>query len=594
MTDDKNGSVTIEISEDAMSAIAFIAPPDNDGKPVEVTDVKSALKEAGVVHGIVNNERIESFVEEGKLIHVDFMAASGSKPGFGQDASVTYTWKHTDGVSEIKDENGKVDLRELNLVKSVSEGEVIAIKTPATRGEEGINVKGEKIPGEWGTEVSIKAGANVTVSEDGTKFTAAMAGSPKVLNDELSVDPVYVVEGDVDYSTGNINFSGALDIRGNIADGFVVKAEGNITIGGNVQACEVISSGDIMVKGGIITRGEGAVIAKGSVSAKFIENSEVEADENVIVDRAIIASKIRSNGMVICTSHEGKIMGGDIMAFHEIRAKHLGTEKETTTSLRAGFKYDVYLKMAEMEAKLAEINQKLEVIQKSLSSKKAPSPEKVAEYKKTAEKLEANKSTLQNKIASLRSRIQVNPFATVKGEEFIHPGCFVYIGASRERIRKPLKFATLSADKHTGGIALSAYDEMTGKMKTTSVGSKEKKKSVLVVDDAKFMRNKLKNILENASFNVSGEAEDGKIAVELYQKLKPDVVTMDITMPNVDGLTALRAIRKINPQACVVMISALGQKEKVKDAIVAGAKDFIIKPFVPDKVVETINRVMGN
>ncbi len=593
MSENRDGIVTVEISEDKMSAVAFIVPPDDFGKPVDVIDVKKALKAAGVVHGIVNNERIEAFVEEGKLIHVDFMAAAGTNPGFGQDATVTYTWKDTDEASRTTDDGDRIDLRELNLVKSVKKGEVIAYKVPATRGEEGINVKGEKIPGEWGMEVSVKAGANVTASEDGTRLIADMDGSPKLVNGEVSVDPVYVVNGDVDYSTGNINFSGALDIKGNIADGFVVKAEGNITIGGNVQACEVISNGDIMVKGGIITRNEGAVIAKGSISAKFIENSEVEADGNVIVDRAIISSRVRSNGMIICTSREGKIMGGDIMAYHEIRAKHLGTDKETATYLRAGYKHDVYIKMSEMEKKLDEIVLKLESIRKSLRTSGTVANDKIEDYKKMAAKLEANKSTLQNKIASLKTRIHVNPFATVKGEEFIHPGCFVYIGASKERIRKPMKFATLSADKNTGGIALSSYDEMTGKMRTRSVGTKEKKKSVLVVDDAKFMRNKLKNILENANFNVLGEAEDGKIAVQLYSKLNPDVVTMDITMPNVDGLTALKAIKKMNPKANVIMISALGQKEKVKDAIIAGAKDFIIKPFVPDKVVEIINRVAG-
>lgn len=114
---------------------------------------------------------------------------------------------------------------------------------------------------------------------------------------------------------------------------------------------------------------------------------------------------------------------------------------------------------------------------------------------------------------------------------------------------------------------------------------------VLIVDDAKFMRVKLRKILEDGGYLVVGEAEDGKEAVQLFSQLKPNITTMDITMPEVDGITALRAIRKLDPAAKVVMISALGQKEKVKDSIFAGAMDFIIKPFTPERVIEVITRV---
>ena len=584
-----DGTVKVEISGDEMMAEAFITPPEDNGKAVDVIEVKRVLKENGVVFGIVNNERIQTFVEEGKTLPVSFLAAKGQQPGAGEDASIKYTWQ-ANGTEPAKDEGGKVDLRELDLVKSVKEGEIIAIKKPPTRGDAGTSVTGRETPGEWGSDLSVKPGANVEVSEDGVQFMATCAGSPKIAKDVLSVDPIYVVNGDVDYGTGNINFAGALDIRGSIQDGFVVKAEGNITIGGNVQAAEIISGGDIQVKGGIITRQEGTVSAQGNVYAKFIENSIVEAEQDVVAERAIINSKIRANNRILCSSHEGKIIGGDIMAYHEIRAKHLGTEKETVTLLRAGFKHDVFLKMSDTEERLAKVLTDIERNTKSLKTAGGATSEAALNLKKTLAQLDDQKNTLQRRLATLRTRVQVNPFATVKGEEFIHPGCLVYIGAARERISKALKFATLAADKD-GGIALSSYDEMSRSIKTRSVGTKEKQKTVLIVDDAKFMRTKLRNILENSNFKVSGEAEDGKQAVQMFSQFKPDVVTMDITMPNVDGITALRAIKKINPEARVVMISALGQKDKVKDSLIAGAMDFIIKPFVPEKVVEIVMRI---
>jgi two-component system chemotaxis response regulator CheY len=116
-------------------------------------------------------------------------------------------------------------------------------------------------------------------------------------------------------------------------------------------------------------------------------------------------------------------------------------------------------------------------------------------------------------------------------------------------------------------------------------------KRILITDDALFMRVTLKNILTQNGFEVVGEAANGLESVELYKSLKPDVVTMDITMPEMDGLAALKEIRAHDPSANVVMCTAMGQKNMVVDAIQAGAKDFIVKPFQPDRVLEAINKL---
>ncbi len=119
---------------------------------------------------------------------------------------------------------------------------------------------------------------------------------------------------------------------------------------------------------------------------------------------------------------------------------------------------------------------------------------------------------------------------------------------------------------------------------------------VLIVDDALFMRKMLSDILKKEGIEVCGEAENGKDAVEKYQQLKPDLVTMDIVMPKmeeIDGVAAVKEIMKIDPQAKIVMVSAMGQHSLVVEAIQAGAKDFITKPFQPSRVIEAIKRVVG-
>ena len=116
---------------------------------------------------------------------------------------------------------------------------------------------------------------------------------------------------------------------------------------------------------------------------------------------------------------------------------------------------------------------------------------------------------------------------------------------------------------------------------------------ILIVDDAAFMRMMIKDILTKNGFEVVGEAADGAQAVSLYQELKPDLVTMDITMPEMDGITALKEIKSANPSAKVIMCSAMGQQAMVIDAIQAGARDFIVKPFQADRVIEAINKVLN-
>ncbi|MCQ2080698.1 MAG: response regulator [Lachnospiraceae bacterium] len=118
-------------------------------------------------------------------------------------------------------------------------------------------------------------------------------------------------------------------------------------------------------------------------------------------------------------------------------------------------------------------------------------------------------------------------------------------------------------------------------------------KNILIVDDAAFMRMMIKDILSKNGYNVVGEAENGAKAVEKYAELHPDLVLMDITMPELDGIGALKKIKGSDPNALIIMCSAMGQQAMVIESIQAGAKDFIVKPFQADRVLEAVKKVVG-
>ena len=118
-------------------------------------------------------------------------------------------------------------------------------------------------------------------------------------------------------------------------------------------------------------------------------------------------------------------------------------------------------------------------------------------------------------------------------------------------------------------------------------------KNILIVDDAAFMRMMIKDILTKNGYTIAAEAENGKIAVDKYNETKPDLVLMDITMPEMDGIQALKAIKGNDPNASVIMCSAMGQETMVMDSIKSGAKDFIVKPFKPERVLSTVKKILG-
>ncbi|AYO31757.1 response regulator [Biomaibacter acetigenes] len=116
-------------------------------------------------------------------------------------------------------------------------------------------------------------------------------------------------------------------------------------------------------------------------------------------------------------------------------------------------------------------------------------------------------------------------------------------------------------------------------------------KKILIVDDAAFMRFAIRTVLERNGFQVVGEAENGSVAISKYKELQPDIVTMDITMPEMDGIQALREIRKLNPNSKIIIISALGQESYVREAVKLGAKGFVVKPYKEDYLIRTLSKL---
>lgn len=580
----------IEVSRDHFTAYLHVKPGSNPS----LEDIKRLIAAEKIVYGVKDDEKIRLFLENMELYDHTLIVATGKPFTQGTDAKIEFHFS-ADSRTEIEDEmseRGRIDFRNVGSVVSVREGEVIATKTPAFQGEGGMTVYGQALPGEWGMDVILKPGTNVKMSENGMQFIAEIGGCPIVSKGMLRVDPVYIIEGNVDYSSGNVRFGGTVAVKGSVLDGFEVHADGDIIVENIIQSANVSAGGDVIVKRGIITRDKGLVKAEGNIYAKFIENSNVECEGNVVVETAILNSRVYANGRVIAMQNDGAVIGGRIIAFDRIICRSLGSLAHTQTIAQVGYRYEVQRKYLEGLARLQGVQKQIKEVQKNyeyVSATNQNDLDRLGKLRGEMIKLIRIQDQMKEDLTELNNGRIFNHFAMVEIESTAHPGVNVLIGDIRHGVTKEIRYASFKWDDEQRSVYLASFDE-SGQGGIKAVASRAK--TVLIVDDSKAVRKTLRMILEKMGMKVVGEADDGALGVEKYKQLKPSLVTCDIMMVNMNGIETLKAIRQENPKARVVMITSIRDKSKILDCVMAGARDYILKPFVPGRVMTVIKNVM--
>ena len=286
------------------------------------------------------------------------------------------------------DEFDRVDYTALNLIRNVKEGEEICRLIKPTEGEPGCTVLGQEIPARSGKSVPLPKGRNTEISEDGTLLLASISGDVEFTGHSFQVKPVLDIPGNVDFSTGSINFLGDVNIRGDVLSGFTVRAMGTIQVAGVVEAGSTVEAGgDLIVVKGILGDGTTVIRSHRSIFSKYIENSTIYVRENLQTD-CIINSYIYSDGEVLVRSGRGTIIGGRIWAAKKISASAVGARSECRTAVALGglpctnFERELVqreLKVLEME--LEKLECQLDSTSKSSLLDKTRSKLMVAELK---------------------------------------------------------------------------------------------------------------------------------------------------------------------------------------------------------------------
>lgn len=462
-SDNKDGTAIIYLDKDKMKAFLEILPPTGEGLPCDMDKVRVALTESKIEYGIDESKLEEALLQMNW--NQKILVAEGTPAIDGKNAVITLKYFATEKkIAPHEDEKGNVNYRDMGLVHNVQRGEELATRIPPVPGVLGMDVQGRELQPRSGRDLQLPRGKNTVCNEDNTSLYATIDGHITMVDRRLTVQPIFELNGDVDFSSGNIDFSGNVVIRGNVSSGFTVRAAGDIEITGFIEGAEVIAGGSITVKGGIKSSYRGIVKAEESIFVRFVENSKLEAGKDVLVREAIMQSYVRAGGNVIVSDRKATIVGGLIQAAHTVEAKIIGSQLATQTNIEVGVnpyhreEYQILLRTRnEAKKHLDNVSNNLQVFQRAgFNLQDLPEAKRLVLLKMLEEFKSLKKALAEQevRIKLLEEELHRASSARVRATEVAYPGVKISIGSSVYSINDAIKYSQFVLED--GEVRISA------------------------------------------------------------------------------------------------------------------------------------------
>jgi uncharacterized protein (DUF342 family) len=453
--------LTLTLSDD--KTVAYLQMTDmSDSFQISVDQLTKFLESQKIVHGI-NYEKLSLIAREPKnYMHEKVIIAAGDLPHEGKDGYINYLYDSLNKKKPEEYEDGSVDLKEMNNINNVLKGQILAERVLAEEGKPGKAVTGEALFAKAGKEARFKVGKNVVVDAENMKMYAAIDGLVATTDrDKINVFPVYEVNGDVDYNVGNIDFVGTVVIRGNVLNGFRVKASGDIRVVGGVEGAELIAEGSIEITAGILAHHKGIVKAGKNVKSSFIQEGNVEAGEDVLVSQSIMHSTVRAAKNVICSGTKGLIVGGIVQAGERVTARTVGNTMSTPTIIEVGVLPELRNELVELRQKIREHNEGMEKTDKALTILNQMASIGQLSGDKLAMRIKLNNTKKQSidelgemkeRILEIEKTLEDIDLARVDVGQMIYGGCKVVIGRYTRFVKDPI--SRISFKIMDGDVAL--------------------------------------------------------------------------------------------------------------------------------------------
>ncbi len=461
-----DATISLDLTDGEMKAVIVMTEPGPGGADLTASYLAGFLESKGVMHGV--KTEILAELEDSPRYGRPVVVAEGTRARDGKDGFITYFFKRESKSSvQLKEKEGRVDFKDVSTIENVVAGQELARKNLAEPGQTGQTVTGTAIPAQRGKDCQFLVGKNVKLSDDEMTAIAEINGQVLLMAGKIHVEPIYTVSGDVNLHTGNVLFLGTVIVKGNVEDGFSVKAAGNIEVYGSVGKCLLDAEGDIIVHQGIAAKTEGRVRAGKTLYSKFIEHAHVEAGENVVVTDGIIHSFVDANRMILCQGKRAQIVGGRLRASEEINSKILGSVAGTETILEVGYDPRSKARLTELEEAKRPVEKGLEEVELNIKTlenlqrvqRRLP-PEKAQYLIEQNEK----RSELLSKLEEVTKEIgringhlaSLKVIGKVSASERVHPGVRVSIKTASLAVRTEFKFVTFFLQG--GDVKVTKYE----------------------------------------------------------------------------------------------------------------------------------------
>ncbi|MCL2840398.1 MAG: FapA family protein [Defluviitaleaceae bacterium] len=437
-------SAAVEISKDRMEAVIIFSEPINKGRLLTLEEVLDIIRKANVVP---DQDLVEKALET-KRYGRKLVVARGVEPEKGADGFLQFHFDRSNIKPKPKImEDGTVNFKQLDMFKLCTRGDVLVTSMPSRDGKDGMDVYGNEIAAVKPRPAApIPRGKGTVLSPDEQHLIADISGQLLLQDGKINISPHLEIEGNVDNSTGNIEFNGQVTVRGTVISGFTVRAVGNIEVHGVCEAATLISEeGSIVLGNGVQGADKAELTAATDVTAKFIESCKVTAGGNIMAD-SIMKSHLRCDGSVTVVGKNGLLVGGTLVAGEKLVAQTIGSPMGTLTEIEVGGSPKELVRQKELINDFNKMKLEYEKCDKAVATLTAlrnkdqlPNDKKAILVKMINMKMvyRDKMTKLQDEIDTITRNLAVSA-GTVSASRMIRPGVRITIGNSQMTIREEL------------------------------------------------------------------------------------------------------------------------------------------------------------
>lgn len=360
----RDAEIEIAISEDKMSASILVNSPAGGGRDITLGDIKDLLEQMGIEYGI-DEDKLKD-IAENELYNQVFEFAAGTPPVDGKNGKIKDFFPRRKEVKFASKENGSIDFKSTNYIHNVKAGEVVCELTPPEPPEDGVDIFGNTVYGKAGIMPPIPQGKNVIYNEEKDKLITACEGNLSFRSGRFHVEKILNISGNVDNSVGNIDFTGSVSIKGDVLEGFTVRAKGDITVMGIVEGATLTAVGNIILYKGMRGMKTGILEAGGDITAKFLEDCRIYAKGDIQAEY-IINSDVSCGNNLTLTGRRAAFIGGVCSVYNQMNVKTVGAMSQITTLVTLGVTPQLLEEVEALKKEIAEITAQLEECKKNIA-----------------------------------------------------------------------------------------------------------------------------------------------------------------------------------------------------------------------------------